>query len=214
MTLPGTNETLREALQDVNTPNLLLVLATITGDDLWLSERYAPAPIEAPEGSLFPDDSGGYSAELTSEVREQAMSILAEVRDGQRSVGQAPSLTRFHQMLAFSTGEDVELETAEMLMEETRFKNRDSQWLPTLQSAVRDGQATDFRVLIVGAGMSGLGTAAKLKEAGIAFTILEKNDAVGGTWYENRYPDCGVDTPNHFYSYSFHRNPNWSGYFS
>ena len=43
MTLPGTNETLREALQDVNTPNLLLVLATITGDDLWLSERYAPA---------------------------------------------------------------------------------------------------------------------------------------------------------------------------
>ena len=214
MTLPGTNETLREALQDVNTPNLLLVLATITGDDIWLSERYAPAPIEAPEGSLFPDDSGGYSAELTSEVREQAMSILAEVRDGQRSVGQAPSLTRFHQMLAFSTGEDVELETAEMLMEETRFKNRDSQWLPTLQSAVRDGQATDFRVLIVGAGMSGLGTAAKLKEAGIAFTILEKNDAVGGTWYENRYPDCGVDTPNHFYSYSFHRNPNWSGYFS
>ena len=45
MTLPGTNETLREALQDVNTPNLLLVLATITGDDLWLSERYAPAPV-------------------------------------------------------------------------------------------------------------------------------------------------------------------------
>lgn len=30
----------------------------------------------------------------------------------------------------------------------------------------------------------------------------------------NTYPDCGVDTPNHFYSYSFERNPNWSGYFS
>ena len=38
---------------------------------------------------------------------------------------------------------------------------------------------------------------------GIRFTILEKNDAVGGTWYENTYPDCGVDTPNHFYSFSF-----------
>ena len=55
---------------------------------------------------------------------------------------------------------------------------------------------------------------AKLKAAGIAFTIFEKNDAVGGTWYENVYPDCGVDTPNHFYSYSFVRNPDWSGYFS
>ena len=37
---------------------------------------------------------------------------------------------------------------------------------------------------------------------------------MGGTWYENTYPDCGVDTPNHFYSYSFERNANWSGYFS
>ena len=62
--------------------------------------------------------------------------------------------------------------------------------------------------------MSGICTGIKLKEAGISFTILEKNDAVGGTWYENTYPDCGVDTPNHFYSYSFERNPNWSGYFS
>ena len=72
----------------------------------------------------------------------------------------------------------------------------------------------DFEVLIIGAGMSGLGMAAKLKRAGISFTIIERNDQVGGTWYENRYPDCGVDTPNHFYSYSFHRNPDWSGYFS
>ncbi len=77
MTLPGTNDTLRDALQDVNTPNLLLVLATITGDDIWLSDRYAPAAIEAPEGSLFPDDSGGYSPELTVEIREQAIEILA-----------------------------------------------------------------------------------------------------------------------------------------
>jgi 4-hydroxyacetophenone monooxygenase len=67
---------------------------------------------------------------------------------------------------------------------------------------------------VVGAGMSGLCAAAKLKDAGVPFTVLEKNDAVGGTWYENTYPDCGVDTPNHFYSYSFERNPNWSGYFS
>ena len=72
----------------------------------------------------------------------------------------------------------------------------------------------DFNVLIIGAGMSGLGFAAKLKSCGINFEILEKNSGVGGTWLENSYPDCGVDTPNHFYSYSFNRNPDWSGYFS
>ncbi len=214
MVIPGDDATLKQALEDVNTPNLLLVLATITGDDHWLSEEYAPAPIEAPEGSLFPDDSGGYPDEQRARIRDAAALIIGEVRDGKRSTGNKPDLARFHRMLRFSTAEDIELETAEMLMEETRFKDRDTQWLPELKSAVRDGSAADCHIVIVGAGMSGLGTAAKLKQAGISFTILEKNDAVGGTWYENRYPDCGVDTPNHFYSYSFHRNPEWSGYFS
>jgi 4-hydroxyacetophenone monooxygenase len=43
---------------------------------------------------------------------------------------------------------------------------------------------------------------------------VEKNDDVGGTWLENRYPGCRVDTPNHFYSYSFAPNHGWSQYFS
>src|SRR3546814_17923532 len=58
----------------------------------------------------------------------------------------------------------------------------------------------DFRVLVVGAGFSGVGMGVKLKEAGIPFTIIEKYDDVGGTWYENTYPGIGVDTANHFYS--------------
>jgi 4-hydroxyacetophenone monooxygenase len=33
-------------------------------------------------------------------------------------------------------------------------------------------------------------------------------------WWENAYPDCGVDTPNHFYSYSFAPNHGWNHYFS
>ena len=41
-----------------------------------------------------------------------------------------------------------------------------------------------------------------------------KNADVGGTWLENTYPDCRVDTPNHFYSFSFAPNHDWSRYFS
>ena len=55
---------------------------------------------------------------------------------------------------------------------------------------------------------------AKLKEAGYHFTVIEKNDNVGGTWYENTYPGIAVDTPNHFYSYSFRMEPNWDHYFA
>ena len=214
MNIPGNDSDLREALLDVNTPTLLLVLASLTGDDKWLAPRFAPAPIEAPEGSLFPDDTGRYSDELTKEIHEAAVTIIGEVRDGQQMISAPPRLERFHRMLNFSTAETVDAGQVAMLMEETRFVDRDEQWRVDLMAATNAGKAQDFHAVIIGAGMSGLGIAAKLKSAGLRFTILEKNSQVGGTWYENRYPDCGVDTPNHFYSYSFHRNPGWSGYFS
>lgn len=73
---------------------------------------------------------------------------------------------------------------------------------------------SDFRVLVIGAGESGLCAGIKLKRLGIAFEIIEKNDRVGGTWLENSYPGCGVDTPNHFYQYSFAPNHDWTRYFS
>lgn len=41
-----------------------------------------------------------------------------------------------------------------------------------------------FEVAIIGAGMSGLYMAKRLAERGVAFTIYEKADEVGGTWQE------------------------------
>ena len=42
----------------------------------------------------------------------------------------------------------------------------------------------------------------------------EKNDAIGGTWYENRYPGCACDIPAHTYTFPWYPNPEWSGYYS
>lgn len=211
---PGTENEIRTALDDVNLPNLLLVLASITGSDEWLGERFQPAPIEAPEGSLFPDDSGQYPTELQDEIKDAATRILMDLRDGRMKLAPPPAQARFQQMLSFSIAEEVNASYAAMLMEETVLKDRDQQWQPRLEAALTDDKSDDFKVIIIGAGMSGLGMAAKLRKVGIDFSIIEKNPEVGGTWYENTYPDCGVDTPNHYYSYSFNRNPEWSGYFS
>jgi 4-hydroxyacetophenone monooxygenase len=71
-----------------------------------------------------------------------------------------------------------------------------------------------FRVVVIGAGMSGLLAAIKLEEAGIPYVVLEKNAGVGGTWRENTYPGCRVDVANHFYSYSFAPNHDWPEFFS
>jgi 4-hydroxyacetophenone monooxygenase len=56
--------------------------------------------------------------------------------------------------------------------------------------------------------------AIRLGEAGIPYTMVEKNAGVGGTWYENTYPGCRVDVGNHFYCYSFEPNHEWSEFFS
>jgi len=74
---------------------------------------------------------------------------------------------------------------------------------------------TDLRILIVGAGMSGILSAIKLREAGFEDVVLyEKADRLGGTWRENTYPGVTCDVPSHFYSYSFAPNPDWSHCFS
>ncbi len=74
-----------------------------------------------------------------------------------------------------------------------------------------DSVRPEPRFIIIGAGMSGILSAIKLKEAGLDnFAVYEKADRLGGTWRENTYPGITCDVPSHFYSYSFAPNPDWS----
>jgi cation diffusion facilitator CzcD-associated flavoprotein CzcO len=70
-------------------------------------------------------------------------------------------------------------------------------------------------VVILGAGMSGLGMGIGLKRAGIdEFVILERSAGLGGTWWDNRYPGAHVDVPAPLYSFSFEPNPCWQRRFA
>jgi cation diffusion facilitator CzcD-associated flavoprotein CzcO len=80
-----------------------------------------------------------------------------------------------------------------------------------------DGKALPdwVRVAVIGAGFSGLGMAHGLLESGIDdFVVLEKAEAVGGTWYHNTYPGCACDVPSRLYSFSWALNPEWTHSFS
>ena len=67
------------------------------------------------------------------------------------------------------------------------------------------------RVAIIGAGMSGIGMAAKLKMAGIeSFHLYEQRDDLGGTWHANTYPGLHCDVASRYYQYTFAPNPDWS----
>ncbi len=79
-----------------------------------------------------------------------------------------------------------------------------------LAPAPAPGAPRRHRVLVLGAGMSGLCTAIGLKRAGIHdFVVLEQSRGLGGTWWDNRYPGAHVDVPAPLYSFSFAPYPHW-----
>ncbi|MDH6678077.1 cation diffusion facilitator CzcD-associated flavoprotein CzcO [Rhodococcus sp. LBL1] len=72
------------------------------------------------------------------------------------------------------------------------------------------------RILVVGAGFAGLGTAIRLLQNGFGddLLVIERDHEVGGTWRDNTYPGCACDVPSHLYSFSFAPNPDWSRRFA
>ena len=67
-----------------------------------------------------------------------------------------------------------------------------------------------FDVLIVGAGISGIGAAYHLKTQcpGMSFVILEAKESFGGTWITHRYP--GIRSDSDLYTFGYRFKP-WTG---
>ena len=62
-----------------------------------------------------------------------------------------------------------------------------------------------FDVLIVGAGISGVGSAYHLTKQlpGTTFLVLEEQETFGGTWWTHKYPGIRSDSDLHTFGYSF-----------
>ncbi|KAJ4212362.1 hypothetical protein NW759_011750 [Fusarium solani] len=77
-------------------------------------------------------------------------------------------------------------------------------------------QPRKMRIIHVGAGATGLCAAYKFERqlANYELVCYEKNDEVGGTWLQNRYPGCACDVPAHIYTYTFEPNPFWKSYYA
>lgn len=197
---------LDEALAGGDIAPLLMVLVHLSGEAEWL-DRLAPH-IKGPWNfhEAAPD-------ELRAALRSRLREVLLDYAQSGRPLPAEPPAHLLHRMLSVGVGAEVPAEYLPLIREETVVDAPDPktvQWRRDVPAARRAA----FRTGIIGAGVSGLLMAIKLKEAGLPFTIFEKNDAVGGTWYENDYPGCGVDTPNHFYSLSFEPNHDWPEHFS
>lgn len=64
---------------------------------------------------------------------------------------------------------------------------------------------TDFDVVIVGAGIAGIGSAYHLKTGnpGKSFAIFDEQESFGGTWHTHKYPGIRSDSDLHTFGYRF-----------
>jgi 4-hydroxyacetophenone monooxygenase len=197
---------LSEVLESASIPALMMSLVHLTGDSSILRGPIRLSPV------LMGEVQGSMSDEERVEIRARALQALREYRDRGCTLPPSPSPDLIHEMMSFVVGGPVPGDYVPMMREEMALDGEDSRRVDWADVSVETRRA--FHVLVIGAGMSGLLTAIRLEEAGISYTVIEKNDAVGGTWYENSYPGCRVDVANHFYCYSFEPNHDWSEHFA
>lgn len=192
---------LRAALIDANLPSLVPVLFQLTGERRWLHAPFAPQ-----RGRGMDDNQdGGLPEHIGDEIRAAAFEAVLAWSQGAAPAVPAPRGAQLRELLDVAMGEPVPAEFEPMMAESLGFAAR-----PVHRPAPG---ADEVRVVVIGAGVSGLVAAKRLRdELGVQVTVLEKNDDVGGTWLENRYPGAGVDTPSHLYSVSFF-DWEWSTYF-
>lgn len=114
------------------------------------------------------------------------------------------------ELIEYLVGAPIDHGTEEMLRYQLGIPH--DQGAPGWRAATRSRGG--LSVAIIGAGMSGIVMARRLDQAGIPYTIFERNADFGGVWYENSYPGCRVDTPNYIYSYSFATREDWTHDFS
>ena len=204
MTTAVDRSDIRAAIDDADLRVLVMCLFHLTGDERWLEPPYQPVR----DVRLIADPTAGFPPDVQAEIRGTAFSLLEGGAPEPRLTD--PDDTLLLRMMSVCLGEQVDPAYVPMMREDMGFATGDAQW--SAEGGLPDGAAQP--VLIVGAGISGLALAVQLERLGTPYVVIEKNDDVGGTWLENRYPGCGVDTPNHFYSYSFAPNHGWTRYFS
>lgn len=194
-------EKFSEALKIANIPCLLMLIYQMTGEEKWLEAPYKPKFLRG----IGDNDDAGLTEELQKEIRAAALDAIIDWKNGSALAIPNPTTETLVRMLGIAMAESIPQKYGD-------FTSAQLGQTPFLQQTKIDAP-DNFSVIVIGAGIGGLCAAINLEIAGIPYKLFEKNANVGGTWYDNNYPGCGVDSPNHLYSYSFAPN-DWTRYFA
>ena len=207
------SDQIEQLIGTADLPSLLAALAHATGDpglapgDLWLN----------PELALQPD--AGWDEQQVERARDLAAQgierVLSSSRAGAGSdTGAGPADELVPDLIDWLTGAELDDGYRQMLAEELAVTGDLRVPEPITGDAWKPDGRADHPVAVIGAGLSGILAAHRLKQAGVDCVVLDKNRDVGGTWLENTYPGCRVDVFNHVYSYAGEQRPDWPEYHS
>ncbi|HUC37654.1 MAG TPA: NAD(P)/FAD-dependent oxidoreductase [Acidimicrobiales bacterium] len=192
--LEATDADIDEALSYADPMALRGLLYQLTGEEALASIELTPQAGIDP--AKFVSDSD------VALVRAKGAEFLRVYRDAGAGPIDIGPRQRLPLSLALAAGvEQVPPQDLELWLEELALDPyaRGLEWeVPPLPERLHS-----FSVVVIGAGMGGLNAAVLLKQAGIDFTVIEKNSGVGGTWFENVYPGSRVDSPSRAYSHIF-----------
>jgi 4-hydroxyacetophenone monooxygenase len=199
--------TIERVLQDVSIPALMCSMVHITGDPSWIRGDIRPV------GSALNEYQGYMSEEDRAEIRRRALPAIAAFRDNDCVLPPPPSPELMHEMMSFLACAPVADDVVPMFLEDLHLDGSDAgaiTWGDEIPAAVKAGA----HVIVIGCGEAGLLAGVRLAQAGLPYTVIEKNAGPGGTWWDNRYPGARVDIGSHFYCYSFEPADHWTEYFS
>lgn len=200
-------QALEAAVNGAHFHALLMSIVHLTGDASHLTDSRRAQITD------FVATDAGISPEENAQVRSLAKQVLTAHLEGRLPRAKPLDGATIQRMMHFITGTTVPERYLPFLQEELGVASADPrhpEW--SLTSQQRADNKLD--VIVIGAGMSGLLAAIRLQQANIPFRVIEKNADVGGTWLENTYPGCRVDSNNQLYSYSFEPNARWPQFFS
>lgn len=200
-------EELEAHIADADLPALILTCAHVSGDpQAWLRDEWRPVNEFGVLVSRLDEDT-------TETIRAEALALLKGKFAESAAAPDYPTVDiatkAAHWLMGPEKAADVE-GVVPLACEELVFGEADPRQPRWRKDGIAPGR--NFHVVVIGAGESGVLTGHRLTQAGVNFTILEKNDEVGGTWYENRYPGCRVDCNSFFYSFACGR-AEWTDYY-
>jgi 4-hydroxyacetophenone monooxygenase len=199
--------TIAAALEDVSIPALMCSMVHMTGDPSWIRGEIRPL------GAMLNEYQGYLPEDAKAEVRRRALPAILAYRDGGCVLPPAPQPDVVREMMEFLACGPVPEHAVPMFVEDLHLDGSDAGAI-TWGDQIPDDVREDAHTIVIGCGEAGLLAGIRLAQAGLPFTIIEKNAGPGGTWWENRYPGARVDVGSHFYCYSFEPADHWTEYFS